>query len=405
MNITSCFLRSVLVSAVLTTSLHAMCSSEQEALDSGTSKSPLSIIHRADLTNQDLLRPLLSSGSQSEDHMDKALQIVRRTYESKPAFVGRSSHGKNGMKFPMHPEILHWIMTTFRDAKDKIGLEIAGASGENSALLAFAGLGEVYLNDIDPDEIKEFKTLKLSLPEDVRSRLKSIKGDFFAIETSGLIDKVDIILCRNFLHFLTDQQIEKLFSGILPHIATPEAHLIFSVNSPYTMDVFKSPLEEHPEATRFKVTRSLLTIFGYNNDMPCHSFFNTALVCEEDVDPLGFTKTTLYEISDSNFIPEFDDLTQFTPDIQELIKTKIMPYTIDDVESGRITLVTNTLRVYTPQNLSRIFEQHGLQVKETFLIGNNGHRLDSNPLWEGDLSERVQQVGVIAQWIKDKDKS
>jgi hypothetical protein len=381
-----------------------MCSSEQEALKlqrvapSASSQAPLSIIPHADLTDQDLLRPLLSSGSQSEGHMDSALQVVRRTYESKPAFVGKSSHGKNGMKFPMHPEILHWIMTTFRDAKDKIGLEIAGASGENSALLAFAGLGEVYLNDIDSDEIKEFETLKLSLPEDVRSRLKSIKGDFFAIEISELINKVDLILCRNFLHFLTDQQIEKLFSGILPHIATPEAHLIFSVNSPYTMDVFKSCLDEHPEATRFKVTRSLLTIFGYNNDMPCHSFFNTASVCEEDVDPLGFTKTTLYEISDSNFIPAFNDISQFTSDIQELIKTKIMPYTIDGVDEGRITLVTNTLRVYTPQNLSRIFEQHGLQVKETFLIEDNGHRLDSNPFWEGDLSERVQQVGVIAQW-------
>ena len=68
MNITSCFLRSVLISAALATSLHAMSFEEMEALrsekvgsqSSSSSSSSLFISH-ADFREPSVLRPLLSS--------------------------------------------------------------------------------------------------------------------------------------------------------------------------------------------------------------------------------------------------------------------------------------------------------------------------------------------------------
>ena len=350
-----------------------------------------------DLRRTEVLRPLLSIHYQEDEYVSKAVEIARSVFESPVRPVGGS---KYGMVFPIHPEVLKELMMRLKDQQDKVVLEIAGASGDNALLLAFAGPGKVYLNDIEDDEIAKFESIKGTLPPAVQLRLESIGGSVFDIleKKPNLRNNVDHILCRNFLHFLTDKQHAEFFENVLKPIIKPDGELIFTMNSPYNNDELKALLEKQPGATKFQLTRCLLTIFGRNNDAACHSFFEIASVCDEDLSPLDYTKKPIYEIENYECTPNFENIMTYDPDIQDLIANKITPQSLGSFENGRISILTNIVRAFTPENVSSLFERYGFQVEDTFLITKDGHRFNSKNPWEGELSDRPQQVGVIARW-------
>jgi len=81
-----------------------------------------------------------------------------------------------GMAFPINHEVLAYTMPR---VKDEVVLEIGGASGENSILLACAGARKVYMNDILPSEVQKFNALRGTLPLEVQDRLVPAPGDCF----------------------------------------------------------------------------------------------------------------------------------------------------------------------------------------------------------------------------------
>lgn len=349
-----------------------------------------------DLRKGEVLRSLLSSHFQEGEYISKASEIASRIYESSVRSVGENRYG---MAFPMHPEILKPLMTRLKNQENKVVLEIAGASGENALLLAFAGPRKVYLNDIEDGEIENFESMKAALPKAVQPLLESISGSVFNIleKNPELRNNVDHVLCRNFLHFLTDTQLAEFFENILKPIVKPGGELIFTMNSPYNKDALKPFLEKHPGATRFQLTRCLLTIFGFNNNAPCHSFFEVASVCDRDSNPLEYVKKPVYEIKDYECKPLVDNILTYDSHIQELILENITPKHLQGIQNGRITILTNNVRVYSLDNVSELFEPYGFQVEEKFLIAVNGHKLNSENPWEGEIPERPQQVGIVAR--------
>ena len=342
------------------------------------------------LSEPDTLKPLLAD--QGAEHLSKALEIVKSTYESGVRPVGGN---KYGLAFPMHPEILAHAMIS---SKGEVVLEIGGASGENSMLFAFAGARQVYLNEIEPSEVALFETKRAQLPSDVKSRLKSISGSVFDLLTMepDLRGKVGLVLCRNVLHFFKDQQCPEFFR-LLKDVLKPGGQVIFTVNSPHNLPELQPVFEVNPLATRFNLTRCLLTDFSRGNT-PCHSFLSLYSVCPEDLDPLSFTKSRLLETTDDAWVMDMTAVDQLDKDIKQPIMDEIhrnKPM-IASIQGGRITVLTNIIRLYTRATLSRLFESHGFQVNSTFLIGINGHTLAD----DAALLTQAQQVGLIARFTR-----
>ncbi len=159
-----------------------------------------------DLRVSTSIQKCLSTSFKEASFVSKAVELARQFYEAKP--MGIKIH-KYGAAFPITPELLYYAMFL---AKNETVLEIAGASGENSALLAFSGAKRVYMNDIVPDEVESFENLCNQLPSQVQKKIEPVLGNCFELlqlkpELKGT---VGLLLCNNLLHFFNDEEQAKL---------------------------------------------------------------------------------------------------------------------------------------------------------------------------------------------------
>jgi len=317
-----------------------------------------------------------------------AMMIIDSIFESLPR---RIENRKFGIAFPIYPELMAFAIGF---AKGKDVLEIAGASGENAMLFAFAGAQKVYMNDIDPDEMATFNANREQLPQNVDEKLEPIEGNCLDILTKKSDLKVDLVLCRNLIHFFNDKE-QELFFENLKKILKPGGIAIFTVNSLYVDSSNEQLLETNPDATAFRVTQCVLT--DYKTNVPTVLSREIKPTLGENVST-DFEERYLYQkkTGESKWQVFRDQFKQLDPELQKRIlrgkgKDQWNSKMKSLKEGGSIRILTNVFRGYSESNLKSLFEKNGFEVQQGFSLQSNGH------LAKGYEFGKVQQIGVIVQ--------
>ena len=327
------------------------------------------------------------------------------------ARIIENSHGqrcvgnemKYGIVFPVNPEILTYLMA---NVNGKTVLEIGGASGESSIMLALAGAAHVYMNDITPQEINTFERHKSLAPPAIKNRLESILGDCLNLLTlkPDLQGRCQLVLCRNVFHFLKDAD-RPAFFEMLRGVLAPGGQIVFITNStaPATAN---SELREfllcNPHCTRFHSTTGVL-----HDTSVAHPkvLCSPQSVCEEDLDPLAYTASVLYTRKmGSKWALNQEESAKLT----EIMRTSLNAAIKDTengvakVKSGKIEVLQHTMRCFMPIALADIFRKQGFVIQKTFGIDKDGHTVPA--IEDEDIIDvrdhqpiRINQVGIIAR--------
>lgn len=324
------------------------------------------------LSSPEVLQEHLSEEFRDRVHMNKASDIVKRTYETRARSISNTSYG---LAFPMNPELLGNIM---KQAKNKTILEIAGASGENSILLAFAGAEKVYMNDIDPGELSTFENLKNTLPTDVSMKLESLPGDCFKLldKKPELSKSMDIILCRNLIHFFSDTEQSMLFN-IVKKLLKPNGIAFFTSNAVYHDPNLEQICMAHPKATRFKFIQGLITDYSLGT-MPCDIFYREINPVYEDIDCLSYQEYRLYQRDEKTafkWVVDNQEFKKMNPQLQKSINQAFneKKSEISKIQLGSVRILINHLRVYNIENFKQLFINNGFIVDNTYLFSYDGH--------------------------------
>src|SRR5689334_15455867 len=91
--------------------------------------------------------------------------------------------------------------------------EIGCSTGDNGQLLALAGAKQVTFNDIGSLALAELRKSLLALPKELRARCQVIQADCLELlqQNPKLRNDVDLILCRNLMHFFCDEKLSRFF--------------------------------------------------------------------------------------------------------------------------------------------------------------------------------------------------
>lgn len=260
-------------------------------------------------------------------------------------------------------------------------------------MIALSGAKKVYMNDIDPIELGKFLQIRSTLPESVKNKLDCLSGDCFFLK-STLKENIDILLCRNFLHFLTDDQ-QKQFFQMIKGFLTPRAKVVFLTNSIYS-DYRRSAniYEKNPKATSFKVWTCFISNYGTGvtskNEPIWDSVQNTS---SENVSKKN---QVLYLYERRKFGKWTVDNRVFqsiNPTIRKEIKAAIKAnkHKIKPIKWGSVRILINYIRIYSVQTLPDLFRQNGFRTNQLFVVGEKGHLLK-----ESEYTSKGRQIGIIA---------
>lgn len=351
-----------------------------------------------DLTDVLVLKRYLAPETDS-GHLSCAAKIARTVYESTQRKI---SQNKYGTSFPMNPEILAYALQL---AKHETVLEIAGATGENSAVLAFSEAERVYLNDISQKEITEFEEIRRSLPKDVRQKLESIPGDCFDLlkVKPELTKKVGLILCRNLIHFFNNEQQAKFFA-LLKAIMKPGARAIFTLNSTYFDPENRKVFEAHPDASSFSYVLGLICDYR-RGTTPIARFYCETSPCSDDQVSTDFVSRYLYTREEgSAWKVDNNEFNKLGKELKPKIQEAFAPYKVElkRVPAGSVKVLMTSVRTYNTRTITALFKSHGFQVEQTFVTSFNGHLVHDEDLFNLPGStphpQKPQLVGVIVRF-------
>lgn len=340
-----------------------------------------------DLSDPDILKKYVAKPYRNPEDLQKFINIGKGLYEIKThRNIGEA--GKYGIEFPMNPEVLAYAMNLATNASSI--LEIAGARGENTILLGFSDAKRIYYNEIDPTEITGFRRLTKSLPKSIYRKLEIIPGDCFQIlkKKPKLLNKIDLILNRNLIHFFNDQQQEDFFN-LLKKMLKPGGVGIFTVNSVYSKPKHLELLKDYPDATCFYQENLYL-----GNPAPLAALLEDISVIKPDGDLLKYNNTILYQFTKDKWQELRDGFQKLSPQKQHRIRTvfKDTIYSTLQLENFLIWLSQTTVRSYNERNLRNLLSQQGFEVLETFATSETGHLENlSNP------KAPIGQIGIIVK--------
>ncbi len=342
------------------------------------------------LSNPEVLKSYLKTLSHYT-----ALDIAKRVYETSMRNVAGTA--KYGYAFPMNPEVLAYAM---QHAKGKTVLEIAGASGENGILLAFAGANRVYVNDIESSEMESFRKLRKDLPKGVRSKLEAIEGDCLDILTKKpeIINKIDLLLCRNLIHFFNNEQ-QDIFFKMLEKTLVPGGLAIFTTNSVYvhsTVPDIRQTVERNPNTTTFEFTQCCITNYEKSSSAFAQIFTQISPRSDDQVSLAG-KEAYLYQRTAQTgnkwkaFSDQFSLLdASIRPKIQEACKNNKDLYA--PLKAGSVRVLSHINRLYTTATLPELFKRMGFDPICTFVVSKDGHLIS-----EVDPFTNGQQMGIIVR--------
>jgi SAM-dependent methyltransferase len=347
---------------------------------------------KIDLTNRDVLQRFIAP--QFSNHLSDVASIVNRVYETeaRPIPLG------GGLIFPTNPEVLAHIAPY---AKDEIVVEIAGATGENGILLAFAGANRVVINDKSSTAMQALRT---ELPPSVAGCVEGVEGDCFdlPIKKPEIMGHVGLLLCRNFIHFLRDELLEK-FCSMVKGMLREGGRAVIMANCVYELPSCRHIFEDHPTTTTFAFESYFVADWDYGRKKSNPRLFSLL----QEVTPsnsLDWGPSKLHELSWTGHASRFRWLNSMgrcdALGTQKKEKkfvdawNKHREYLLG-VRTGVVNLEKLWMRFFNHQTLSQLFEQHGFEIETTFTVDTLGHLHTNLDPYAGS-----KKIGIIIKSVK-----
>lgn len=326
-----------------------------------------------------------------QDHSEEGVSIVKRIYEAEARLVGEGPH-LWGKVLPMNPEVMGYAL---QQVKGKTVMEIAGASGEHAILFALAGAEKVYLNDLENSEITTFEKLRANLPPNVKNKLESLKGDCLNILDlkPDLKKSVDLIFCRNLIHFFTFEQMKK-FLVLLKDLLKPEGQAVVFCNSVYSFYDNNVHFKQFIKATHFQTIICVLEGSIPSVGIISQVLSQCTIYCENKNCSIGKDDFIIYEKNENQNgdfnLRELDRLGRdrlqiIWPDINNKVEL------LSSLIVGHVKVKVRHMNIYSKETLSELFESNEFKVKSSFVESSNGHLFYGQDFFAQDKGS----VGVI----------
>lgn len=335
------------------------------------------------------LQKCLATNLKEVSFVNKSVELARRFYEARPRGI---KDVKYGAAFPMTPELLYYAMFL---AKNETVLEIAGASGENAALLAFSGAKRVYMNDIVPAEVQSFKDLCDQLPPQVQKKIEPVLGNCFELlqlkpELEGT---VGLLLCNNLLHFFNDKEQGK-FLNLLKKTLKPGGRAIFTANACYGSSESKEMYERYPENTAWQNVQCFVQDY-LRGGTPICRLYHSVLLSNPSKVSLDYQQYYLWlkdRTTSYDWIEDKSGYKALPPEVAEKLKQVVSKNfeNFKDLFNGSVRLVTSTFHLFREESIAALFKKAGFEVEQTFLIKGDGHLFFGE-----DPYENAYKVGII----------
>lgn len=354
-----------------------------------------------DFSSSETLKFYIAPSLRDKSDLSVALSISKEIYEGRFRYIRQDQ--KYGMAFPMDAEVLAYAMKRIgkRDGNSVV-CELACASGENGLLLAYAGAKEVIFNDIDSGSIATLKSRLKSVSAKVKKACTVIEGNCLDLLKSKptLENRVDLLLCRNLLHFFNSQErIE--FLELITKMLKSGGQAIFTVNSVYGFgEAAVQQQLDQCEGTAFELTHCL--VYDRTDTASRAPFsqllFQTYVACSEELVDQPFKEYYIYE-RDFNTGRKWQvDNTEFNK-LNPVLKKKTRKAIAENgkkiakIERGAVKVLITHARAFNPTNLKQLFERQGFNAIELFLVNQQGHLLRD---WTQAFS-RGQQLGIVVK--------
>jgi SAM-dependent methyltransferase len=304
----------------------------------------------------------------------------------------------------MNPEVMAYAMELLKkdchEQTGKIALEIGAASGENSIILAFSDVEKVYANEINSKEIQQFGTLKSDLPQGVKKKLESIEGSCFDLLKINpeLKNTIDLILCRNVIHFFTLKEHVEFFK-LIHSLLKPGGRGIFTVNSTYAYlehNSAKKCFKKNPDQACFRD----LSCFIYDNrvsNMPSKCIYNQISPWPQEAFSLDVVKNFIFRRSkETNFKWKVynENLAQLDSAVQSKIISAYKKHKkkIQVIKHGSVQISITNTNIYNEQTLTRLFRNRGLEIESLFHVNRLGHLVDQR-----EAPMKGYQIGIVCK--------
>lgn len=328
---------------------------------------------KLDLTNTEQLRPFVAKGLTAA-----ALKVAEQVYEMRSR---NTSDIRFGKVFPIYAEVFGYAAVK---ARGEVVMELAGASGENAILLAFAGASKVYMNDINTSELEIFKSVKKNLPKQIQAKLELLPGDCLEVlaQRKALDERIGLVLCRNLIHFFDDSQQMDFFLSLKATMKV--GGLAILTANHYG---FELPINEVNEKRFTTFRRFRVLVYDYAlSDSPIAILSDCTLPYTGKSIPLTLQSSYLYKREDSGqkwkYTPNVFDELKVPNIIREAIKKDVennWSDKISQVRNGSVRIGITHTRAYTKENLSKLVQHYGFAVEAIFFVDSAGHLSSENP--------------------------
>lgn len=298
-------------------------------------------------------------------------KLLEDAYESEErSIVDSQNRNLYGSAFPINPEVLAALMDSSQGTSV---LELAAAGGENAILLGLAGAQEVYINELEPKELRLCQERLDALPASMSGTFTLVPGDCLEVfESDDYTNKFDVIYVRHLVDFFFGEK-RQHFIDMVYRLLKPGGRLIVSTSSPYSFrkmapSGFFKEIKRNPDAYVFAMKH-----FRLDNRA---LFLRSMKVIKNpvNVDPLRFYAHLIVEfcfqkITISEKCPLFG-LSQ--KDIDGLISIVLNSY---DVRSShlRLYLCQRNIIAYTRRTLNQAFSGAGFEMLYAVSTDASGH--------------------------------
>jgi Methyltransferase domain len=246
------------------------------------------------------------------------------------------------------------------------------------AAFGFGRCKKLTFNDIGSRALAELRKNLLTLPKELQDRCQVIQADCLDLlqKTPKLRNDIDLILCRNLIHFFSDEQLGRFFS-LMKELLKPAGKAILNVISVASfLRNSKEMAYELYKNTTFTIHR--LDLYYPDKSGKDHiEIVTKALPCPSHKMSDKTEYITLCDKIRISFKPKsvegslkkIDSV--FSSQIRMSINSKLS--VIKKCIGGSLLYIKTNTRAYSFQTLTDLFEKNGFGVETVFDIRPDGH--------------------------------